>query len=337
MAPVPLPAEMYLFARALAGARGDIMAAALWCEGAYPHSKATQILKAAISIGSTTDPAWAGDATGYAAAQMAFFETLRSGSVFARLWSDRAIRPAPVGFNLISVTTAASGTLVGQGLPKPVGKFEIARDTAEPSKVVVALIASTELYRSPGLEGLINAELKGAVQTALDREFIAVTTQGLPSIPAGGADAIAVYAAMGKALEAVAPVGTSRLYWLLSPKLAGRLSTTTDSAGAAAFPALSALGGELCNLPTLVSDGVAETDLVLVDAQSLAGDLTTVVFEASAEAALELDTAPVGGADAVITPLWQVGATALRAEISYSLTSIRPHGAARITGIEAAP
>ena len=51
-------------------------------------------------------------------------------------------------------------------------------------------------------------------------------------------------------------VGVSRLYWICSPDVAARASTLADTAGAGAFAAMSASGGELANLPCIVSSGV---------------------------------------------------------------------------------
>ncbi len=86
---------------------------------------------------------------------------------------------------------------------------------------------------------------------------------------------------------AVGVGGNSGCIWIASQSAAKFLSTFPQK-----FPAASALGGTLLNLPLLVSSALAPGELVLLDAAGIAADAGPIEVKASAQCDIEMADTP---------------------------------------------
>ena len=130
--------------------------------------------------------------------------------------------------------------------------------------------------------------------------------------------------------------GSSKLYWIAGVDVAKRASTLADTAGGDAFAAMSAMGGELANLPCIVSSGIATNSLVLIDASGIAVDGgSPPAVSASTNASVQLNTVPDSPPTAatVASSMFQLNMTALRADAWFAVQPIRDDAVAVITGI----
>ena len=143
-------------------------------------------------------------------------------------------------------------------------------------------------------------------------------------------------------LAEVDPTEQSRLYWLAAPNVARRAATVEGSGGGRLFPEASPVGGQLLNIPMLVSSAVASGRLILVDASSLAGAADTIEVSVSRQAALQLDNAPTMsvGAGSPASPvaatavsLFQTNSIAIRSIAFFGAAVVRSGGVAALDGM----
>ena len=139
------------------------------------------------------------------------------------------------------------------------------------------------------------------------------------------------------ALLAVNTVGAAKLYWVAAPDVAKKASTLADTAGGDAFAAMSATGGELANLPAIVSSGVPAGSLYLIDASGIVADGGPVTVTATGQADVLMDTAPVMSSAvptaAQMVNMFQTNSTALKANAWFGAEVLRDDAVAVVTGI----
>lgn len=196
------------------------------------------------------------------------------------------------------------------------------------------LVVSDELLRNISSAGqmALNAALKSAVSDAVDAGFLAAIV-GTTSLPSSGPTAVDAKADLRAALMAVSTAGSAKLYWLCGANVAKRASTLATTDGADAFVAMSAMGGELANLPAIVSSGILADLLVLIDASGIAADGGPINVSASIEADVMMNDAPLADSAAVMTSLFQRNLTALRAGAWFAAQPLRDDCVAVIEGI----
>ncbi len=93
-----------------------------------------------------------------------------------------------------------------------------------------------------------------------------------------------------------------------------------DSGGVRLFPDVTASAGTIYGVPLLVSSG-SPGILALVDGDAVLVVDEGIAIDSSKVASLEFDTAPVGGAGATVSSLWQTNAIGMRFQryIAWSL------------------
>ena len=101
---------------------------------------------------------------------------------------------------------------------------------------------------------------------------------------------------------------------------------------------MSASGGEMLNLPCLVSSAVDEGSLYLIDASRIAADVAAVELRASTHASIEMESSPeqdaTTGDDEELASMFQVGATALMATTLFGAEPTASDVVSVVTGIE---
>jgi hypothetical protein len=127
------------------------------------------------------------------------------------------------------------------------------------------------------------------------------------------------------------------LYWIASTDVGKLASTLSAAKGGSATAAVSAVGGQLCNLPLLVSSGVPSGTLYLVDAAQIAANAEAPTIEVSLQASVQMDTAPPMASDvptaAQMVSMFQTNSVALQSIALFACEKLRNTAVAVVTGI----
>ena len=249
-----------------------------WLIANRAPEKALRIIKSAMGAGSTTDS----DLGDYGISIGAWSDSMRTKSAFYRILDDGGFFRLPVQTRVGITTTLPSGSVVARGCRGAAVTAPVAERDARPD----------EGERADGRHRRAVARCSAAGQTALNRALMgAVATPSIArlsicyvvparSTPASGTTAVDAKADLRAALMAVNSVGTAKLYWIAAPDVA-KMASTLNSTGLDAFPAMSATGGEMANLPAIVSSGVAGGSLVPGRCLGIAADGGPVTVNAS--------------------------------------------------------
>ncbi|HFI2210318.1 TPA: phage major capsid protein [Pseudomonas aeruginosa] len=330
-------------------------------EGQDSIIAATQrlVTKAAVAAATTSDATWAGPLVGDETSVFAdFVEYLRPQTILGRFGTNGipSLRRVPFRVPLIGQTSGGDGYWVGEGLAKPLTKFDFERKTLEPLKVANIAVATMEVIRnsSPAADGIIRDQLAAALRERLDIDFIdpakaavagvspASILNGVAGIPSSGNTADDVRAdirALFNAFIAANNAPTSGV-WLMPATTALALSLMQNPLGQAEFPGISMTGGELFGLPVIVSEYIPTSSagavVALVNASDIyLGDEGGVDLSMSTEASLQMDNAPDNPttASTVLVSLWQRNLVGFRAERAINWARRRASAVAYLTGV----
>jgi HK97 family phage major capsid protein len=306
-----------------------------WLLASGAPERVQRIVKSPIGAGTTTDS----DLGAYGISIGTWSDSLRTRSVFYRLLADSAFTRAPVRTRVGMMTSTATGAMVPEGESVPVSRATLANILLAPTKVSALIVVTDTLLHDVSAAGqsLFNRELGGAISDAVDAAFLAmIVSTSTTSNASTGTQAVDAKHDLRTALLSVPAVGNAKLYWVCAPDVAKRASTL-EGGGLDAFPAMSATGGEMANLPAIVSSGVPSGELYLVDASGIAADGGPATVGASNQAAILMDTAPVMSS-ATPTPaqmisMFQTNSTALKADAWIAAQVLRDDAVAVVTGI----
>ena len=315
------------YAMALARAKGNLMQAA---ELAKKYDGSTPevgiVLRAAVAAGSTSDTTWAGPLVQYNDMVSEFIEYLRPQTVLGRLTD---LRRVPFNTRIPRQTAGTTGSFVGEGSPKPVGKLDFDNVTLPWAKASCIVVLSDELVRlsSPSAEALVRADLAAGISQYLDKRLLDPSFAGVANVsPASLTHAVTARASTGATLGALdddvaylyRQYSTNELtltngVWVMAPGTAINLSMMRTNQDQKAFPGLSMRGGEFYGLPVITSNNVtaggSPTDphMILIDqGEVLLADDGQMMIDMSSEASLQMNDAPSAGAQSLVS-LWQNG------------------------------
>jgi HK97 family phage major capsid protein len=339
------------FVIALARTRGNIgdaYAVAANNKGWHDTTPEVEVcLKAAVAAGTTTDAAWAAPLVAYQLMASEFIELLRPQTIIGKM---TGIRRVPFNVRMASQTSGSSVAWVGEGQPKPVGKLGFGEVTLRWAKAAGIVVLTEELVRSssPDAELVVRGDLTGALAQFLDEQFVnpaiaevanvspASITNGLAANPASG---VTVAAARADVQEVFATYITANLnpasaVWIMSPTTALALSMIANPLGQAEYPGITMNGGVWFGLPVIVSMSVVAGNIILANANEIMlADDGQVVIDASREATLQMDGAPVADTTAVnMVSMFQTNQVAIRAERWINWKKRRAAAVALITG-----
>lgn len=262
-------------------------------------------------------------------------DSARIRSAFYRILSDGGFVRIPFRTHIGLATSTASGAIVPEGAAVPVSKVTLGNVMLEPTKAASLIVATDTLMAdiSAGGQSLLSRELLGVVSDSVDMAFIAaITGTGTPMIASTSPSAD-----LRAALLAVNSGSAGRLYWIASVDTAKMASTLSTTAGGMAFQAASAAGGELAGLPLLVSGGLADGALALVDAAGIAANGLGPTVSVSTQADILMDTAPPMNSTtptaAQMVSMFQTNSTALQAVAWFGAEKIRDDSVAMVHGI----
>ena len=230
-----------------------------------------------------------------------------------------AMRNVPLKARVVVVTSVATGTIVDEGQPKQISELVFDADTLVPFKAVAIVVVSNELLELSTFDAfaLLRSELQRGVVQATDAKFIDVLTTGISALPSSGnmRDDVATL------LGAVTTDAQSKLYLLTTAVIANQWRIAGTDAGAT-FP-----NGSPAGIPVVPSDGVADGEIVLVDASQVAAGNSGVTLDASTDALLDM----AGGSSPTFS-LWQKDCTGVRCERWFSCARLRDEAVAKISG-----
>lgn len=310
--------------------------------------------KAAVGAGTTAGETWAGPLVAYNQFSGDFIEYLRPRTIIGQL-SDR-LRRIPFNVHIRSQTSGGSANWVGQGLPKPVTKFDYLDVYHAWYKVAAISVLTEELIRfsDPSAEALVRDSLADVIIAKIDTDFVdpakslsagvspASITNGVTPVTSTGTDGDGVRADLqnlwAAAIAANLPL-TSAVY-ITTPAIALGLSLMTNALGQMEFGGLTVNGGSLNGIPVVVSNYVPEGTLILAFTSEIyLSDDGVVTVDASREASIQMDTAPgtqnaTTGAGIAMVSMYQTNSVALRAERYINWSKRRSTAVAYLTDVD---
>jgi hypothetical protein len=293
----------------------------------------THILKAPVGAHTTHDP-------DYHSAVGAFVDSMRTQSFFYRALADRAFQIVPLRTRVGFSPTPSVATVVDEGSGKPVSAISFTTLMLEPGKVATAGVLTRELLddlSAGGQQYFVN-QLKAAVATAVDGAFLELAVDtGTTSTASSGTSAVNAKHDLRTAQLLVSTAGAGRFYIVCSSDVAVKAATLATADGADAFPAMSATGGEMSNLPAIVSAALPAGELLVVDASGFVAGGDTIETRASTQGDLLMNTVP-NMSSAVPTPaqlvsMWQTNCTGYICEAWFGAQKMRDDCIAVVTGI----
>ena len=302
-------------------------------DAAGVHAGVITILKAAaaaITTGSGTDVVAGPNVW------PAFTGTLRTASVFDAIAAEAM--PVPFWTKVGMMSSQLSGSKVAEGASKPGQVAAFTQGTLTPEKFVSLVAVTKEFLESgPGVLESLTMLLQRAVGGAADLEFLtdaaatnseASTGEG-PTMQGITNDIFLILLPMLDYSQA------SSLFLVVAPDHARAMTIAGMSNG---INTMGPMGGSFGGLRVLVSDSSPSNSIVLIDATGIAVAQTPVMFKASGEATISLDTAPTGASGPSVTAtsltsMLQTNSVALLCERSLAFAPIRPNPTATLTNI----
>lgn len=351
----PKGTDFVRYTKSLALAKGNPMQAVEIAKAAGYGNRVETVLKAAIAAGSTTD---AGLSVLVENQLMTgeFIDMLRPATIVGKL---SGVRNVPQNIRIPRATSGTSASWIGEGKAAPITNAAFGDLEVGSHKLGAIAVFTEELLRrsEPAAEILVRDDLLNAVVQAVDVAFIDQANAGIagvkPASIANGATSAAasgttaakvrddVKAAYGAFVAANQPIASG--VWIMHPSTALSLSMMVNATtGLREFPGVDFVtGGSFEGLPVVLStnvpgEPVGGYDLILAVQNEILLAEGGLAIDASREASLEMDTAPVHDSKtptpAQLVSLWQTGAMAIKAIRGVTWTRRRPTAVYRISG-----
>jgi hypothetical protein len=298
----------------------------------YPDDTVTPVLtRAASTMATLTDPAWAGPLARYAVSQA--IEDIVAMTAAGRMEAAGAMRVDMGRLASVTVpgrgTTAAdAGNWVAEGAPIPAKQYNYAPGKLNLRKLAVIVTLTEEMSRASNLEDLLRTMLTQAAGMAIDAQMFS-TIAGDATKPVGlfnGLTPITPTAATASGFDAC-----SQDLGLLAQDIATRGGGRRAFFIAAPAQAISIKfytgGGDV--FPLAASSGMAAKSAACIEPESLAFAIADPEFAVGNVAAIQQeDTAP---ADLLTIPpvksMFQIDAIALRMVVFAAWAMRAPHAA----------
>ena len=305
---------------------GNLRDAAVYAEERWGKDtpEVALYLKAAVAAGNTTDATWAGPLVNQNIAND-FLELLRPATILGKI---PGLRTVPFNTKVPSQTAGGTYGWVGESKPKPVTKLAFSSVSLGIAKAAGIIVLTQELIKlsNPAAEALVRDDMIKGIAQFLDAQFIdpavaAVAGVNPASITNGAPTAAATTNPLADIMSlinhfATNNIGVDGVTFILSAANALALSFQTYTDGSPKFPGLSISGGSYKGLNFVTSQAAGTNVIALQPALILYADEGGVTIDASQEASLQMDSAPMSPADAttVYVSLWQTNSVGLRAE-----------------------
>jgi HK97 family phage major capsid protein/HK97 family phage prohead protease len=294
--------------------------------------------KAAVPVGLTTDPTWAGPLVTYNVLTSEFIALLRPATIIGRIDN---LRRVPFNIQMPATTTGSTVNWVGEAAPKPVSSMAFTTVTLRWAKAAGIIVLTDELVRfsNPSAEAVVRADLIAAMAQFLDRQFVdpavaavanvspaSITNGVVPTTATGTTEA--AFRADAKAMLSgflANNLSAASGVWIMTQQQALAFSLMTNPLGQSSFPTINAQGGLLMGYPVVASENLPATGgspadgypiiFALASEIMLADDGQTVI-DASNQASVQMDSAPDSPPTGTtpLVSLWQMNMTGIRAE-----------------------
>jgi HK97 family phage major capsid protein len=263
----------------------------------------------------------------------------------------------PFQIKFARVTSGTSGGFIGEAQPIKLTRASLETMSLNFAKLAAMIPISTELARfsSPSAASAIGDDVARGLAAASDFLFInpdqaavanvspASITYGAPQIQSSGITTSQIVADAKLAMKSLHDAGfpVSQCSWIVSQNVFVHLSTLLSSTGEPVFPDLADGGTWLGGLPLYVSGSVygsesaSEGLIILLHPNSVAlASSGTVDVSVSTSAAVELDSAPAGGAQQLVSA-WQNDLALVRAVEFINYTRRLEGSVCTIRGVQA--
>jgi HK97 family phage major capsid protein/HK97 family phage prohead protease len=281
-------------------------------------------LKAAVAPGTITDATWAGPLVNQVISSD-FLELLRPATILGKIPN---LRTVPFNVKVPSQTAGGTYGWVGEAKPKPVTKLAFSAETLTIAKAAGIIVLTEELVRlsNPSAEALVRNDMIAGIARFLDTQFIdpavaAVAGVNPASITNGAATAVATTNPLADILGLLQHFATNNIpvagvTIIMSEVNALALAFKRNADGSSAFPNVGINGGSFNGINIVTSQAAGTNVIALQPGMILYADDGGVTIDASREASVQMDSAPMSPADAtvVMVSLWQNNLVGVRAE-----------------------
>jgi HK97 family phage prohead protease/HK97 family phage major capsid protein len=292
----------------------------------YHDPNVELLIKAAVTPGNTTDPAWAAALVTVSNLTNEFIELSRAATILGRV---PGIRKVPFNTSVPIVTAGGTYKWVGQGKAKPVGKMQFGSASLGMSKAAGIIVLTEELVRSsqPSAELIVRDEMIKGIAAFLDQQFtdpaVAAVADTNPASITNGAPTAASLDDPAKDLGIIITYFTTNnvplenVAILMSQSNAYAMGFGRNGLGTPNFPGVGPKGGSANGITIVASNTVGDKVIGLAADHILLADDGAVTIDVSREASIQMNDAPVSPADPATTvwsSLWQDNLVGLRAE-----------------------
>lgn len=300
-------------------------------EEARAPTRVVEFTKAAAAAGSLSG--WGSPLAPFQNLSLAFLGSLTGISAFDALWPS--MLQAPLRTSIISVSAPLSTGPIAEANVKPTSRLSLSASDLDSIKCAAFVAVTAELLKSgtPAASAILERELRTAIARATNSIFLPLLVPGA-TIASSGVTALGVRQDLRTLLANVSTGADSKLFLIVTRKIAEAWSVLPDSSGAAAFPTATVNGGQIGGMTVVVVDEATDGEIILVDATQVAAGSDGFVLDSSNQASLQLDTpgnSPVT-ASTSMTSLWQNDLVAVRAERYIGAKLLRASAVAKITG-----
>jgi len=309
-----------------------------------------EVLKAAVTAGTTTDADWAQPLVAYQTMVAEFIELLRPATIIGQI---PGLRRVPFNIRVAGTTQGSTVGWVGEGASKPVSEMKFTETLLGWAKAAGIVVITKELARfsAPAAEDVIRTDLRDSMAQFLDEQFVdpavavsvgvhpASVTNTATGIPSTGGTMGDIYTDLTTLFGNLAALNISPAtgVFVTTPAIAIGLTMMMTTQGIRAFPDMSMTGGTLLGFPVVVSDAVPAGLLIFIVAREVfLADDGDVTIDASEQASVQLDSAPPTPAVSLVS-LWQQNLVGIRAERYINWAKRRAGVVQFISGVTPAP
>lgn len=314
--------------------------------------------RAAVAAGTTTNATWASPLINYQIMTQEFIDLLRPLTVLGRLSGFRSV---PFNIKIPRQTAGATANWVGEGLSKPVSALAFDSVTLPWAKIAVICVITQELARFsvPSAEQLVRDDLLATIAQFMDQQFLDDTVAPVAGLKPGSiTNAAHKVPSTGRTIAAITlDLTTAMLYmtqppqnipmsqpvWIMNVANAMFLATLRTAQDVFAFPSMS-IGGapgvlgsqpSLLGIPVITGGNVGPSVIVLLEqSQVMLADDGQTTVDTSAEASLQMDSAPATPPTPLVS-LWQQNLLGIKAERFIYWMMRRAAAVVEITGFPA--
>jgi hypothetical protein len=311
------------------GSRADAALRAKDSRTASPRVLET-LEKAAVDVGVISDPQFAGDMlSGFNGLSRAFIDSLSNVGFYDRMLPS--FRRVPLNCQAAVMSVGASGNAALEGSWKKISALEVnGSGPLTERKAVAVIVVSNDLLRSlsADAQALLRRELQTAVSLTTDTEALSALTSGIAPINSLGADA--ARDDISSMLQELSLGAGSKVFLLARSAIIKHLALSMDVSGRPAFPNMRIDGGNIAGVEVIVSDAVAQGEMVMVDGSQVAAAGGFVALGTAQSATLRVSSTPDG--DTTLTDLFGKNLVAIRAERTFAVQRLGDTAVSVVTG-----